>query len=228
MPYIIVVLLLVGLLYGPQIWARSTFKRHAKPRDDIQGSGGELASHLISRYALKDVQVECTETQGDHYDPVSRTVRLSPDNYNGRSLTAIAIAAHEVGHAIQHFRQERLLSLRSKLIESTAQFQQLAAMFLIVIPVVAAFVRSPILGLVMLLIGISSMGASVVVHLVTLPVEIDASFGKALPILKEGNYIQKKDEAAVRRILKAAAYTYVAASLASLLNLWRWFAVFKR
>jgi Zn-dependent membrane protease YugP len=76
--------------------------------------------------------------------------------------------------------------------------------------------------------GIASMGAAAIVHLVTLPVELDASFGKALPILSRGNYISAKDEAAVRRILRAAALTYVAASLASLLNVWRWIALLRR
>jgi Zn-dependent membrane protease YugP len=85
-----------------------------------------------------------------------------------------------------------------------------------------------LIGVLMFLAGIASMGVATIVHFVTLPVEYDASFNKALPILIKGNYIDEKDRPAARRILKAAALTYVAASLASLLNLWRWIAILRR
>jgi Zn-dependent membrane protease YugP len=99
-------------------------------------------------------------------------------------------------------------------------------MFLL--PVVMAVTRVPASGLVMGAIGLGSMALATLVHLVTLPVEFDASFGKALPILKAGQYIQPGDEAAVHSVLRAAALTYVAGSLASLLNLARWLAFLRR
>jgi hypothetical protein len=99
-------------------------------------------------------------------------------------------------------------------------------MFLL--PVAMAITRAPAAGIIMAVIGLGSMASATLVHLVTLPVELDASFRKALPVLIAGQYIQPRDEAAVRRVLRAAALTYVAGSLASLLNLARWLAFLRR
>lgn len=98
---------------------------------------------------------------------------------------------------------------------------------MIVMPFVMILTRAPIVGVLLTLAGLASIAGAAVIHLVTLPVEWDASFGKALPILKQ-DYIREQDHAAVERILKAAAFTYVAASLASLLNIWRWIALLRR
>ncbi len=106
--------------------------------------------------------------------------------------------------------------------------QQVGAGAMLLLPVVMLVTRVPAAGLAMAVIGLASMGSATLVHLVTLPVEIDASFGKALPILRQGRYVQAADEKAVRRVLRAAALTYVAGSLASLLNLARWFAFLRR
>lgn len=228
MPYLILIIILLAALYAPQFWARYTFKRYAKERDTIPGSGGELARHLLDRFEMKHVKVERGKAGEDHYDPANKAVRLSPDNFDHHSLTAIAVATHEVGHAIQDQKNESLLALRGRLIETASRFQRLGSVAMLLMPVAALLSRSPVVGGIFLLIGLASMLITTLVHLITLPVELDASFGKALPILKQGNYIQEKDEAAVRRILKAAAWTYVAASLASLLNVWRWLRVFKR
>ncbi len=225
---ILILVLLLALVFGPQWWAQRTFKRYAKPRDDIPGNGAELARHLLSALDMAHVKVEQTEANNDHYDPRDKTVRLSPNNYSDKSLTAITVAAHEVGHAIQDHRNEAMHALRGKLVAIASRVQQVGAGLLMLVPVIAVLTRSPVLDLLFFLAGIASMGVVTLVHLVTLPVEMDASFNKALPILFEGNYIEKKDRPAARRILKAAAYTYVAASLASLLNLWRWIAILRR
>lgn len=225
MPYLILIILLLAALYAPQFWARYTFKRYAKERDDIPGRGGELARHLLDRFEMKHVKVERGNAGEDHYDPANKAVRLSPTNFDQRSLTAIAVAAHEVGHAIQDQKNESLLAMRGRLIETASRFQKLGSAAILLIPVVALLSRSPVIGGIFLLLALASMLVTTLVHLITLPVELDASFGKALPILKQGNYVQEKDEAAVRRVLKAAAWTYIAASLASLLNIWR---VFRR
>ena len=96
------------------------------------------------------------------------------------------------------------------------------------IPIAAAVARTPMAGVVVMMAGMATMGISTLVHLVTLPVEWDASFRRALPVLQQGNYLSPDDERGARRILTAAALTYVAASLASLLNLWRWIAFLRR
>ncbi len=227
MPYLILVLLLILLVFGPQWWARYTFRRYAKPLQRIPGTGGELARHLLDRFAMQSVSVEKTEAGNDHYDPQSRTVRLSPDNYDHNSLTAVAVAAHEVGHAIQHQRGEALLSLRTRLVHVATTAQKFGAAALVIMPIAAVLTRAPSAGLLLLVAGLGSMFLATLVHLVTLPVELDASFNKALPILREG-YVDAEDEPRVRRILRAAAFTYLAGSLASLLNLWRWIALLRR
>lgn len=227
MTYLILILFFVALIFGPQWWAQWTFRRYAKSRDDIPGTGAELARHLLKKMNIDNVGVEPTE-KGDHYDPQTLTVRLSPANHDGHSLTAVAVAAHEVGHAIQHHRNERLLNTRTRLIRAAQLAQKLGVIFMFAIPVITALTRMPQSGLLMFLIALASMGTATLVHLVTLPVEWDASFNKALPMLTHGRYVSKRNEAAVRRILRAAALTYVAASLASLLNFARWFQLLRR
>jgi Zn-dependent membrane protease YugP len=225
---LLVILFLLLLVFGPQWWARYTFRRYAGGMPRIPGTGGELARHLLDRFGMSDVPVEKTGEGGDHYDPEQRVVRLGPDNYANNSLTAVAVAAHEVGHAIQHQRNDPKLALRHRLVRLAQTTQQVGAAAMFLQPVVMAITRAPSAGFLMAGIGFCSMAMATLVHLVTLPVEIDASFGKALPVLVEGNYIQPQDQLAVRRILRAAALTYVAGSLASLLNLARWLAFLRR
>ncbi|MGM0679389.1 MAG: zinc metallopeptidase [Pseudomonadota bacterium] len=227
MPYVLILLLLLGLFFGPGLWARYTFKRYSTPRKDIPGTGGELARHLLDRFGMQSFQVEVAGTEGDHFDPTSETVRLSQDNYDGTSLTAVAVAAHEVGHAIQHHRGEHKLKLRTRLAQTANSAQKIGAVVILFAPVVALLSRAPSAMAVQIILGLGTMLLATIVHLVTLPVEFDASFGKALPILKEG-YVQPKDLPKIKRILRAAALTYVAASLSSLLSLGRWIAILRR
>jgi Zn-dependent membrane protease YugP len=224
----IVLVLLLLLALGPQWWATHTFRRYGEVSPHIPGNGGELARHLLDKFGMHDVPVEEGKQGTDHYDPERRVVSLGMDNYNNNSLTAIAVAAHEVGHAIQHHRNESMFALRTRLVKLAKTSQQLGAGAMFLLPVVMLVTRVPAAGLAMAVIGLASMGSATLVHLVTLPVEIDASFGKALPVLRQGRYVQAADEKAVRRVLRAAALTYVAGSLASLLNLARWFAFLRR
>ena len=204
-------------------------KKYAEPVDRYRdkGNGAELARHLLDRFDLGDITVEETPA-GDHYDPAARAVRLSPGNYRGYSLTAVTVAAHEVGHAIQDARGESLFQARQKLAKAAIMGERIAGILLIAAPVVFILTRLPQAGAATILIGVMSMALGTLVHLVTLPVELDASYGKALPILQEGNYLLDGDQQHAKKILKAAALTYVAGSLASLLNLGRWIAVFRK
>jgi len=227
MPIIILLLVIVAIIFLPQWWAKNTFAKYSTPLDHIQGTGGELAQHLINRFEMTDVNVEETDEGNDHYDPESKTVRLSPNNYHDKSLTAVAVATHEVGHAIQHHRKEAKLELRSRLIKVSMKLEKVGSMIMMIMPVALVLTRSPAAGFIFFATGFLTIAGSTVIHLVTLPVELDASFGKALPILKEG-YIREDEHHAVDQILKAAAFTYVAASLMSILNVWRWFALLRR
>jgi uncharacterized protein len=225
---LVLLLLIVGLvIFGPQLWTRRVFAKHNAPRPDYPGTGGELARHLLNRFDMQHVKVEPTET-GDHYDPISKTVRLTPAIFDGKSLTAITIAAHEVGHAIQDRLGYQPLVERTKLVRIAQGAEKVGAVLMMGIPIAAAVARTPIASVVVMLAGLATMGISTLVHLVTLPVEWDASFRRALPVLRQGNYLAPEDEQGARRILTAAALTYVAASLASLLNLWRWIAFLRR
>ncbi|MEK9142862.1 MAG: zinc metallopeptidase, partial [Nitrospirota bacterium] len=106
--------------------------------------------------------------------------------------------------------------------------EKVGAVLMMGIPIAAAVARTPVASVVVLLAGMATMGISTLVHLATLPVEWDASFRRALPVLRQGQYLSPDDERGARSILTAAALTYVAASLASLLNLWRWIAFLRR
>nr|WP_207124031.1 zinc metallopeptidase [Halorhodospira abdelmalekii] len=219
-------LLVLAVLFLPSYIAQSVLRYYSRERDDFPGSGGELARHLLDRRGLKEVAVEITAA-GDHYDPQDRAVRLSQQNYDGRSLTAVAVAAHEVGHALQHAEGYTPLKLRSSLVHAAQQAERIGAWVMVLLPVMALVTRSPGGIGVMLLVGVLSFGVSALVHLITLPVELDASYRRAMPILAMG-YIAPQDQLAARRILTACAFTYVASALASVLNIWRWIALLRR
>lgn len=214
-------LFLLGAVTLPQLWVRHVIARHGQERPDLQGTGGELARHLLDRFDLKDVKVEITD-KGDHYDPDAKAVRLLPRHHDGRSLSAVAVAAHEVSHALQDANGERLLALRQRLARIAVQTDKLAGVFFVAAPILGVVVRSPVAILALIGLGVALLAVRVVFTLVTLPVEFDASFGKALPILEDGRYLDDKDMPAAKSVLRAAALTYVAGSLMSLVNLARW------
>ncbi len=193
----------------------------------MRGTGGELAQHLVDSIKLTGVVVEKTDA-GDHYDPQAKAVRLSAANFDGKSLTAIAVAAHEVGHAIQDKENSPLLKNRTRWVRFAQVTDKIGSIAIFAMPVITLITRIPAVAGLMVILALGSMLVGTIVHIITLPVELDASFKKALPILKKGEYIEPKDERAVNSILKAAAYTYIAASLASILNLARWFAILRR
>jgi len=226
MPLLLLLLLMLFIL-APQWWVKRVIEQHQKPKENIPGTGGELAIHLLQQFKLSDIGVEISD-QGDHYNPATRVIGLSEANYSGRSLAAVAIAAHEVGHAIQHQQQMPIFNWRSRLVKFAIGSEKVGVMALMAVPLVGGLLRIPHPMIALLIIGVGSLMIGVIVHLITLPVEWDASFNKALPILVKGQYIQQQDEQAVRQILTAAAMTYVAVTLASILNIWRWLAILKR
>lgn len=227
MLFLAVAILIVAMLFLPQWWVQHVLARYNRePEPNFPGSGGELASHLLQRFGLNDVGVERTDA-GDHYDPIARCVRLTPDKFEGRTLTAITVAAHECGHALQHAGQERLFVLRTRLASSAVWATRIGSFLLFAAPMIALAARAPSPALISLLGGFLVMGFGLLIQLVTLPVELDASFRKAMPLLASG-YLAPEQVRPARRILRAAALTYVAASLASLLNFWRWLAVLRR
>lgn len=224
----IVLVLILALVFGPQLWVRHVMRRHGVEITDLPGTGGELAEHLVRRLRLDGVKVEAGAPGEDHYDPDQRVIRLSPGHYDGRSLAAVAVAAHEVGHALQHKLGYPPLKMRQRLARIAMQSEKIAAFMLMAFPLAALLTRMPIVGLLMLGTGIFILLLPVLLHLATLPVEWDASFRRALPILAEGRYLPPEAMPAARQVLAAAALTYVAASLASLLNFYRWLIFLRR
>jgi len=222
----IIGLVILALTLLPALWARAVLRRYSGTRGDYPGSGGELARHLLDRHGLQQVTVETTE-QGDHYDPAVRAVRLSAENFGGRSLTAVTVAAHEVGHALQDHTGYAPLTWRTRLVRVAQGAEKAGALLMLALPVLAVLTRAPSAGLVLFLAGLASFGTAILVHLVTLPVELDASYRRALPLLASG-YLPQADLRPARQILTACAFTYIAASLFSVLNLARWLAILRR
>ena len=220
-------LIVLAIIFGPSLWVKFVMKRYSSERPEMPGTGGELAQHLIERFSLKDVMVEVTEL-GDHYDPVEKKVRLLPEHYESKSLTAIAIAAHEVGHAIQDHQGDKRLAIRTKMVPIVDKVARLSVAFIYLSPVIGIITRHPMPFSLLLILGLSGFIARMMVHAVTLPIEFDASFSKALPLLREGKYVSQSNEKAVSRILRAAAFTYVSAAMADILNLSRWIIILSR
>lgn len=225
MVFVIIFVVILLLLFGPSWWVQRVLRRHHVTREDFPGTGGEMAQHLLHKLQLTDVTVEAT-LSGDHYDPSTRTVRLTEDKLQGKTLTSVVVAAHEVGHAYQHARREWLFQTRTGLALVSITLERIIPLALLGIPVLALVLPAAMRW--GLLVAVLAMLLSTLLHLLTLPVEWDASFGKALPWLQEGRYLAEDDWRAARKILLAAALTYLAASLMSLLNVARWWRYLRR
>ncbi|MED3792289.1 zinc metallopeptidase [Niallia alba] len=199
------------------IWAqmkvKSAYKKYSKVASSSQMSGREVARRVLDSNGLYDVSVE--ETRGvlsDHYDPRSKVVRLSSDNYHGHSVAAAAIAAHEVGHAIQDQQEYSFLRFRSALVP-VASFGSNASWIFIMIGIFARLDG-------MLLLGIILMAAGVLFQFVTLPVEFNAS-NRAMDQVVSLGIIRNDEERETKKVLNAAALTYVAAAAVAVLELVR-------
>lgn len=222
--FIIVILVLV---LAPGIWVKRVMDRYHRPPDRYGMSGGETARKLLDSLNLGQVRTELTDS-GDHYDPIEKAVRLTERNFHGKSLTAITIAAHEVGHAMQDSESFGPLQWRTRLVKWVGPVEKTGAILMMGTPLIIGITRLPAAGLLMMLGGLLTLGFAVVIHLLTLPTEFDASFRRALPLLKHHDVLYRSDERHARRLLRAAAMTYVSASLMGLLNFARWWAILRR
>ncbi|MGF1649595.1 MAG: zinc metallopeptidase [Hyphomicrobiaceae bacterium] len=219
-------LLILALMFLPQLWVRNVISRHSKERSDIPGTGADLARHLLAGMKLGHVTVEETQL-GDHYDPEAKAVRLSASHYHGRSLSAVVIAAHEVGHAMQDATGYAPLKHRTRIAKMAVGIQNVAFILLLATPVLVVLAKSPSIMILQLAAGVMMIASTVLMHLTTLPVEFDASFKRALPVLEQGGYLQQSDMPAARELLRAAAFTYVAAAAISLLDIVRWLRILR-
>jgi uncharacterized protein len=223
---LIVLAIVLSLAVLPQMWVRKVISQHAAERSDFPGTGGEFARHLLDEMKLGHVKVEETKL-GDHYDPDDKAIRLLPEHFNGRSLSAVVIAAHEAGHAMQDATAYPPLQARTRLAKQAIRMEKVGAVIMLVAPIMMLLAKSPHVMIIEMFMGMMILAMSIVMHAVTLPVEFDASFRRALPVLKAGRYIGDRDMPAAREILRAAAFTYVAAAAMSLLDVMRWLRVLR-
>ena len=223
-------LVVLGLIFAlamlPQMWIKRTIDRHSADRPDFPDTGGEFARRVLDAMQLTNVKVQ-ESGLSDHYDPDSKTIGLTQRHFRGRSLAAVVIAAHEAGHAMQDAAGYPPLQARTRLAKQALRMEKLAAVMMLAAPAVMVLAKAPQLVLVEVFIGVMIFALSILVHAVTLPVEIDASFRRALPLLKAGRYIGDKDLDSARQILKAAALTYVCAAAMSALDVARWFRLLR-
>ncbi|MCK4560796.1 MAG: zinc metallopeptidase [Calditrichia bacterium] len=199
------------------IWAQmrvsSTYSKYSKISSARGATGAETAKFLLEHNGLPDVKIEAVKGKlSDHYDPRSNTVRLSTDNYRGRSLSAIAVAAHEVGHAIQHGTGYIPLKIRHSILPAT----NLGSWAAFPLFIIGFLFNTPLL----MDIGIILFAGVVIFHFVTLPVEFNASH-RALAQLSSNGMLVEEEMRGARKVLNAAALTYVAATAVALIHLVR-------
>jgi Zn-dependent membrane protease YugP len=208
---IILMVVIFGVSMAAQGYLTSTFRKFSQIRNARNVTGAEVARDILDSHGLQRVSVEITPGfLTDHYDPMKKVVRLSEVNYNSPSLAALAVAAHEVGHAIQDAKSYAPLVVRSALagpLMIAANLGQLALFAGLL------FLASS-LGQTFLLIGIIGLAAVLLFHVITLPVEFDAS-NRALAILETNGYLSRQENQGAKKVLTAAALTYVVAALAS-------------
>ena len=217
-PTMLLLIPAMGFAMWAQHKVQSTFNQYARVRSASGRSGRDMALEIMARNGVTGVQVEAVGgVLSDHYDPMSRKVRLSENNFAGSSISAIAVAAHEVGHVLQHHEGYAPLQIRS-LMAPAVGFATMAATPLFFIGLFLG-AKLPFSGMLMDL-GILFFSGAVLFHLVTLPVEFDAS-KRALAQLTSTGAVQPQEIAGAKQVLDAAALTYVAAAAMAALQLLR-------
>jgi Zn-dependent membrane protease YugP len=217
---VVVLVPIVALTFGARIWVRDVLKQHDSLDRSLPGTASELARIFLDGRQLSTVQVEITDV-GDHYDPETRTVRLNRARFHRHSLTAVAIAAHEVGHAVQHASGYGPFLWRIHLVKVARVAGEVGTTLLLALPVAAWFSRTTIPAGLLGPIALAILGSGMMVQLVTLPTEIDASFGHALPMLSSDCVSGEKVDSA-RRILTACSLTYIGTSMVSVIQILPW------
>ena len=214
-------LVIIGMVLCLAASARvnSVMKKFGRVPNSTGMTGAEAARRILNNEGLYNVQIECLSgSQGDHYDPRSNTVRLSRENYNGATVTAVGVAAHECGHAIQHAKGYAPLNFRSALVPVVNIGSRLGIP-IIILGVILSYNN------VLIQIGIWAFSLSVLFQLVTLPVEFNAS-ARAVAKIDQYGLVSAEENNGCRKVLRAAAYTYVAAAASSILHLVRLILLF--
>jgi len=216
----IVPALILGVI--AQSAVKGAFKKFSKVATMRGLTGAQAARAILDSNGLQGVAIEETKgTLSDHYDPRSRTLRLSPGVGRSNSVAAVGVAAHEAGHAIQHQQGYAPLKLRSTLVPAVQFGTWLGPLIIIGGILLEALMGAFELGNAIAWIGVALFSLTAVFAFVTLPVELDAS-GRAKKLLYQYNIVDKQELNGVNRVLNAAAWTYVVAAIAALLQVLRW------
>ena len=213
--YYYLILVVPALLISclAQFFVKSTFSKYSKKISQRNITGTQAAEFLLRANGISDVKLGRIKGDlTDHYDPTDKTLRLSDSTYNSTSIAAIGVAAHETGHAIQHAKKYFPLVFRRVLVP-IANIGSSAGPWLAILGIVMSF---PLLTD----IGILLFAGAVLFYLVTLPVEFNAS-NRALKILKQNNVLSSDELKGVKKVLSAAAMTYVASALVAMANFLR-------
>lgn len=210
------IILFLILSVVPVFWINYIFKKNDKILPNMPFDGYELGNQLIEELNLKDVRLEKT-LLGDHYDPDNRKVKVLEDRLRRKSLTSISVICHEVGHAIQHSQNYTPLITRTKLVKNTQWINNLSTSLLYIgLPAILATGSVSLMKLCFSFVLLSVL-IGVIIHLVTLEVELDASFNKAYPIIKKK--VPEIYHNSCRSILRAAAFTYVIGVFKNIISL---------
>lgn len=216
--YILVIIGMV-LCLGASFRVNSVMKKYGKVGNSTGITGAEAARRILNNEGLYNVQIECLQSDsGDHYDPRSNTVRLSYQNFNEATVTAVGVAAHECGHAIQHAKGYSPLNFRTALVPVVNIGSRLG-MPIIILGMLLSWNN------VLIQIGIWAFSLSVLFQLVTLPVEFNAS-SKAIAKIDQYGLVSVEENKGCKKVLSAAAMTYVAAAASSILQLLRLILLF--
>ncbi len=202
------ILLIPALIFAfiAQGMVQSAFRKYSKEKSQKGYTGAQVARDILDRVGLSDVPVELTQGKlTDHYDPTKRVMRLSPEVYNSNSIAALGVAAHETGHAIQHLEGYTFLNVRNAIFPVAAFGSQAAFPIFFI-----GFLFGSNIGYTMMTLGIYLFLGALAFQLITLPVEFNAS-SKALALLNEGEYLTSNETSKAKKVLTAAAMTYIAA-----------------
>lgn len=210
--YIMVVGPAILLAIWAQARVKSAYREGSRQQARSGLSGAEAAQRILDQHGIADVAIEPVKSfLGDHYDPRKRVLRLSPDVYHGRTLSALGIAAHEVGHAIQHAHRYAPLALRNGLVPLASVGGRFAFLLIVVGSIIASLRPLAIVGL-----GLFTV--VVLCQIINLPVEFNAS-RRARTILLNTGMVTTEEDQVVAKVLSAAAMTYVAATIAAVSQL---------
>jgi Zn-dependent membrane protease YugP len=219
-PTMIILIPAMIISFWAQTKVNSTYSKYSEVRTINGYTGQQVARMMLDNAGLSDVRIEVINSKlGDHYDPSSRILRLSPDVYAGGTISSAGIAAHEVGHAIQHKEGYKPLTIRNSIVP-VVNISSSASWILFIIGLMLGFKGLTMLGIVL-------FSAVVVFQLITLPVEFDAST-RALNILKSRGILYGDETKNAQKVLDAAAMTYVAATLMAVSQLIRLIALSNR